>query len=171
MKIERKHVQQTVKTRRGVTSVHFSVSEPGHVAVRLQGGQQDVDEPEGEEEEESEELGCPWASELSGRHAGTPAVEQHHHTQQRHDGEEGDGEGQGAWVHLERLAFGLPVNCCDGPRHPDAQEHVHRIAARHVADGGVGVLVLDGSDFTCKCICGERQKCVYIHLILKSLIC
>lgn len=42
-----------------------SVSEARHVAVGLQGRQQDVDEPDGDEEEEGEELGCPWAPELS----------------------------------------------------------------------------------------------------------
>ncbi|KAF3841334.1 hypothetical protein F7725_007196 [Dissostichus mawsoni] len=128
------------------------------MAVSLQGGQQDVDEPEGEEEEEGEELGCPWAPELSARHAGTPAVDQHHHTHQRHDGEHGDGEGQRAGVHLEHLAFGLPVNSGDGPRHPDTQEHVDGVAARHVADGGVSVLVLDGSRFTRKCICNRNIR-------------
>lgn len=97
-----------------------SVSEARHVAVRLQGGQQDVDEPEREEEEEGEKLGCPWATELSSRHGGTSAVEQHQHAHQRHDGEEGDREGQGPRVHFEHLAFGVPVNCCNGPRHSDA---------------------------------------------------
>ncbi len=134
-----------------------SVSEARHVAVRLQGGQQDVDEPEGEEHEEGEELGCPWAPELSAWHAGTSAVEQHQHTHQRHDGEEGDGKGQGARVHLEGLAFGLPVHGRDGPRHADAQEHIHCVAARHIADGGVGVLVLDGSHFTRKCIFKRKR--------------
>lgn len=133
-------------------------SETRHVAVRLQGGQQDVDEPDGEEEEEGDELGCPWAPELSARYAGTPAVEQHQHTHHGHDGEEGDGEGQGARVHLEHLAFALPVNGRDGPRHPDAQEHVHRVAAGHVTDGGVSVLVLDGRHFTGKCVCDRKRN-------------
>ena len=128
------------------------------MAVSLQGGQQDVDEPEGEEHEEGEELGCPWAPELSARHAGTPAVEQHHHAHQRHDGEDGDREGQGAWVHLERLAFGLPVNRSEGPCHPDAKEHVHRVAARHIADGGISVLVLDRSHFTRKCVWKRKKE-------------
>lgn len=130
-----------------------SVSEAGHVAVSLQRSQQDVEEPEGEEHQEGEELGCPWAPELSTWDAGTAAVEQHKHTQQRHDGEEGDRKGQGAWVHLEHFAFGVPVNGCDGPRHTDAQKHIHCIAAGHVANGGVSVLVLDSSHFTCKSIC------------------
>lgn len=127
------------------------------MAVCFQGGQQDVDEPEGKEQEEGEELGCPWAPELSARHTGTPTVEQHQHTYQCHDGEEGDGEGQRARMHLEDLAFGLPVYGSNGPRHPDAQEHIHCIAARHVAYGGISILVLDGSYFTRKCIC-ERKK-------------
>ena len=128
------------------------------MAVCLQGGEQDIDEPEGEEQEEGEELGCPWASELSSRHAGTSAVEQHHHTHQRHDGEEGDREGQGAWVHVEPFAFGVPVNCSNGPRHPNAQKHVHRVAARHIPDGGVSVLVLDGSHLTRKCVYNKSRN-------------
>ena len=128
------------------------------MAVRLQRRQQDVDEPEAEEHKEGDELGCPWAPELPARHAGTPAVEQHQHAHQRHDGEDGDGEGQRARVHLEHLALGVPVNGRDGPRHADAQEDVHRVAARHVADGGVGVLVLDGGHFTRKRVCGGKRE-------------
>lgn len=128
------------------------------MAVRLQRSQQDVDEPEGDEHEEGEELGCPWAPQLSARHAGAPAVEQHEHAHQRHDGEEGDGEGQGARVYLERFAFAVPVNGGDGPRHADAQEDVHRVAARHVADGGVGVLVLDGGHFAGERVCRRMRR-------------
>lgn len=157
-----KNSEKTVKTRRGVMSVlFFSFAlrlEARHVAVCLQGGQQDVDEPEGEEQEDCEELGCPWAPELAARDAGAPAVEQHQHTHHRHDGEEGDGEGQRARVHLECLTFGFPVNGGDGPRHPDAQENVHRVAARHVPDGSVGVLVLDGGHFTRKRVCGREDE-------------
>lgn len=128
------------------------------MAVGLQGGQQDVDEPDGEEEEEGEKLGCPWAPELSARYARTPAVEQHQHAHHRHDGEEGDREGQGARLHFEHFALALPVNRSDGPRHPDTQEHVHRVAACHVPDGGVSVLVLDGSHFARKCVCNKRNR-------------
>lgn len=128
------------------------------MAVGLQRRQQDVDEPEGDEEEEGDELGCPWAPQLSARHAGPAAVEQHQHAHQRHDGEEGDGEGQGARVHLEGLALAVPVHGGDGPRHADAQEHVHRVAARHVADGGVGVLVLDGGHLAGERVCGRRRR-------------
>lgn len=139
-------------TERSRVSGFPSVSEATHVAVCLQRGHQDVDEPEGEEQKEGEELGCPWAPQLSSWHAGTPAVEQHDHTHHRHDGKQGYGKGQGARVHLKHLAFGVPVNCRDGPRHANAQEHVHCVAACHVANGGVSVLVLDGSHFTGKCV-------------------
>ena len=135
-----------------------SASEARHVAVCLQGRQQDVDEPEGEEHEEGEELGCPWAPELSARHTGTSAVEQHHHTHQRHDGEEGDREGQGAWVYVKCLAFGVPVNCCNGPRHPDAEEYIYCVAACHISDRGIGVLILDGSHLTCKRVCNRKRS-------------
>lgn len=128
------------------------------MAVGLQRSQQDVEEPEREEHKEGEELGCPWAPELSAWDAGTPAVEQHKHTHQRHDGEDSDRKGQGARVHLEHFAFGLPVNGCDGPRHTYAQKHIHCIAAGHIADGGVSVLVLDGSHFTRKSICQRIRR-------------
>lgn len=140
------NIDKNREKRHSVQRRRASASEAADVAVRLQRCQQDVDEPERDEQEEGDELGCPWAPQLSARHAGAPAVEQHQHAHQRHDGEEGDREGQGARVHLERFAFAVPVNGGDGPRHTDAQEHVHRVAARHVADGGVGVLVLDGGD-------------------------
>lgn len=145
-------VTHSVKTRRA------SALEAVELAVRFQRCQQDVDEPQGDEQEEGDELGCPWSPQLSGRHAGTPAVEQHEHAHQGHDGEEGDREGQGARVHLEWFAFAVPVNGGDGPRHANAQEHVHRVAARHVADGGVGVLVLDGGDFAGECVCRQMHS-------------
>lgn len=154
---EKTHSVDCKNKVRSRVCVFPSVSEARHVAVRLQGGQQDVDEPEGEEHKEGEELGCPWATKLSTGHAGTPAVQQHQHTHQSHDGEEGDGKGQGARVHLEHLAFGVPVNRRNGPRHSDAQEHIHCIAASHIADGGVSILVLDGSHFTRKCICEKKE--------------
>lgn len=143
------------------------VSEARHVAVGLQGGQQDVDEPEGEEHQEGEQLGCPWAPELAARHAGTPAVEQHEHAHQSHDGEEGDRKGQGTWIHLEHPALSVPVNGRDGPRHADTQEHIHGVAARHVADGGVGVLVLDRGHFTGKCICKIVASESDVHTTLR----
>lgn len=37
-----------------------------------------------------------------------------------------------------------PVAGGDGPGHTDAEEDVNCVAARHVADGSVGILVLDG---------------------------
>lgn len=136
----------------------LAISEAGHVAVCLQRGQQDVDEPQGEEEEESDELGCPWASELAARYARTAAVEQHHHAHQGHDGEEGDREGQGARMNLETFASGLPVNGGDGPRHPDAQEHIDRVAACDVPDGRISILVLDCGHFTRKCVWSTKIR-------------
>ena len=36
------------------------------------------------------------------------------------------------------MAVDGPVECRDHPRQPEAEEDVHRVRARHVADGGVG---------------------------------
>lgn len=41
------------------------------------------------------------------------------------------------------------------PGEPDAEEHVHRIAAGHVADAGVGVFVLDGGHLAGERVWGE----------------
>ena len=116
------------------------------MAVGLQRSQQDVQEPDRDKEEAGDELGGPWSPQLPPGHAGPPAVHEHHHAHQRHDGEQGDGEGQRARIHVESLALCPPVDGGDGPRHADAQEDVDGVAAGHVADGGVGVLVLDGGD-------------------------
>lgn len=125
-------------------------SEARHVAVGLQRSQQDVDEPQGEEEQSGEQLGGPRPPELSSRDRGPTAVQQREHTAQCQHGEECDGESQRARWHVELPTFAVPIDRGDGPRHADAQEDIHSIAARHIADGGIGVLVLDGSHFAGK---------------------
>lgn len=120
------------------------------MAVGLQRSQQDVDEPQDEEEQSGEQLGGPRAPELSSRDWGPTAIQQCDHSAQCQHGEERDGEGQWAGWHMELLAFALPIDSGEGPRHADTQEDVYGIAARHIADGSVGVLVLDGRHFTGK---------------------
>lgn len=47
---------------------------------------------------------------------------------------------------MKGLALGAPCHSRDGPGHADAKEDVDSVGAGDVADGGVGILVLDGSD-------------------------
>lgn len=49
--------------------------------------------------------------------------------------------------HDELLAVDALVDGADGPGDADAEEHVHRVAARHVADGRVRVFVLHRRHF------------------------
>lgn len=68
------------------------------------------------------------------------------------DGEECDREGQRPGVHAKLPPLRLVEDGSDRPGHSDAQKHVYCIAACHVADGGVRVLILDRSHFTGKCV-------------------
>lgn len=70
-------------------------------------------------------------------------VKQHRDGQEGEDGEESDGEGQGAGFHHERLPLHVPVDSRHRPGQADSQEDVDGVAAGHVPDGGVCVGVLD----------------------------
>lgn len=61
-------------------------------------------------------------------------------------------------MHIEGFALAAPVHSGDGPCHTDAQEHIHRVAARHVPNGSVSILVLNGSYFTSKGVYGREEK-------------
>lgn len=58
---------------------------------------------------------------------------------------------------MERFALGTPVYGSNGPGHTDAQENIDSITARHVTNGGVSILVLDGSDFAGKSVCAKEK--------------
>lgn len=47
---------------------------------------------------------------------------------------------------------------CARTTHPDAQENVDGVGARHVTDGRVSVLVLDGGHFAGKRIWTGKEK-------------
>lgn len=47
-----------------------------------------------------------------------------------------------ARIDEKRLPTAPMHHGCDGPGHADAEKHVHRVRARHVANGCVGILVL-----------------------------
>lgn len=119
------------------------------VAVCLQRGEQNVEEPKADEKHGGQHFSSPRTPQLA-VDVGSAAVHEHCHTDEGEDCEEGDGERQAARLHPELTALGVVVDGGDGPRHSDAQEHIHRVAACHVSDGRVGVLVLDRSHFTSK---------------------
>lgn len=126
-----------------------TLSEALYMAVGFQAREEDVEEPEAKEEERGEQLGGPWASQFAANRR-PPTEHQHPHVDEGEDGEERDGEGQGARFHPEDLSFGFPVYRCHGPGQADAQEHVDRVASCHVPDGSVCVLVLGGGHFAGK---------------------
>lgn len=58
--------------------------------------------------------------------------------------------------HFEVASMWSVINCCHGPCQSDTQENVDRITARHVANTGISVLVLNGCHFTCERIWKKR---------------
>lgn len=137
---------------------NIAASESRDVAVCFQRGQQDVDQPEAKEKQGCQYLASPWTAELSSSHWGAPAIQQYADSHHSHRSEERDGEGQRARLHEERFALGTPVYSSNGPRHTDAQENIDSVAARHIANGGVSILVLDGSNLTGKSVCAKRGR-------------
>jgi len=79
------------------------------VAVGLQAGEEDVEEPQAQEQQASDQAGPPRAPELAAD-GGPPSVHQHAHADKGEYGEERDREGQRARVHLELLALDPPVD-------------------------------------------------------------
>lgn len=75
---------------------------PLDVAIGLQGGEEDVQQPEADEEQCRGQFAPPGASQLPPE-VGPPAVEEDADADEGEDGEEGDREGQGACRHLELL--------------------------------------------------------------------
>lgn len=126
------------------------------VAVRLEAGEEDVEEPEAEEERGGGDLGAARAAQLAADVRPAP-VEQHGDAHEGEDGEERDGEGQRARAHLEGAALHRPVHGGHRPGHAQAQEHVHRVGAGHVADGRVRALVLQRRHLAGEGVCGQRH--------------
>lgn len=68
---------------------------PLDVAIGLQGGEEDVEQPEADEEQCRGHFAPPGAAQLPPK-VGSPAVEEDADADEGEDGEEGDGERQGA---------------------------------------------------------------------------
>lgn len=126
------------------------------MAVSLQAGEEDVEEPEAQEERGGGELGAARAAQLAADVRPAP-VQQHGDPHEGEDGEERDGESQRAGAHLEGAALHRPVHGGHRPGHAQAQEHVHGVGARHVADGCVGALVLQRRHLAGERVCGGRD--------------
>lgn len=119
------------------------------VAVGLQAGEKDVEEPQTQEQQTGQEAGHPGAAELSAN--GGPASEQEHgHADESKNGEEGDGERQWPWIHLEPPPLDFTVDGGHRPGHANPQEHVDSVATGDVSNGCIGMLVLYGGHFASK---------------------
>lgn len=131
------------------------------MAVGLQWSQHDVNQPQWHKQQRRYQFASPRPAQLAASYRRPPPVQQCEHAQHSQDSEEGDGEGQISWVDLERFALGTPGDGGDGPRHADAQEDVHCIGAGDVANGGVSILVLDGSNLAGKCVWKKERKTLF----------
>lgn len=86
------------------------------VAVGLQRGEEDVEEPQAEEQHGGQDFGSPRPAQLAAN-LRPPSVHQCADADEGEDSEERDGEGQCARIHAELLPVALVVDGSDGPRH------------------------------------------------------
>lgn len=86
------------------------------VAVGLERGEQDVEEPQAEEQHAGQGLRSPGPAQLS-TYLWPPSVHQRANADKGKDGEECDRESQSARVHPKLLPFTVVVDGCDRPRH------------------------------------------------------
>lgn len=126
-------------------------SEALDMAVGLKAGEEDVEEPQTQKEERSEQTRDTRAAQLSADRRPAPE-QQHPHADEGKNSEEGDGEGQRAGIHVKAFALDGPVHRRHRPGHADPQKHVDCVAARDVSDGGICILILSSSDFTGECV-------------------
>lgn len=128
-----------------------------NVAVGLQAGEEDVEEPQSQEEQAGQEARHLGTAQLSTNRG--PASEQEHaHRDESKDGEEGDREGQRPWIYPKFFSLGFPVDSGHRPGHADTQEHVDSVAASDISNRCISMLVLCGSHFTSKGVWKERKR-------------
>lgn len=84
-------------------------SEAFDVAVRLQAGEGDVEEPQANEQHGREDPDDFGPTQFSA-HRGAAPQHEHAHADEGADGEDCNREGQRARLHVERLTFDLPVD-------------------------------------------------------------
>lgn len=147
------------ETEKEKAAAAAAASKATDVAVGLERRQDDIRQPQAEEQAGSGRLGQ-WRSAEFSADVGSAPIHEDGDADEGEDGEEGDGESQRSRVHPEHLVSGVVVNGGDGPGHADAQEHVDGITSRHVADGGVGILVLGGRHLAGEGIWRKRRDSV-----------
>lgn len=126
-------------------------------AIGLHGGQNDVHQPGTKKQSGGEDFrslrSAQFPSDLR-----PSAVHEDGDTDEGKDGEKGDGESKRAGFHTEILALRLVKDSSDRPSHSNAQEDVHGIAARHIADGSIRILILGGCHLTCKSVWNKKKR-------------
>lgn len=127
------------------------------VAVGLQAGEKDVEEPQTQEQQAGQEAGHLRAAELSADRWPT-SEQEHSHADESEDGKKCDREGQWTGFHLELLPLDFPVDGGHWPGHSDPQEHIDSVTAGDISNRRISVLVLHGSHFASKCVWDEREK-------------
>ena len=127
------------------------------MTVGLHAGEEDVEEPQAKEEGWGHEAVTSGPAQLAAD-VRPPPVQEHADGHEGEDGVERHREGQPAGGHHKLAPMPLVVDGRHRPGHADAQEDIDRVAARHVADGGVGVAVLHGGHLAGKCVCGRRGR-------------
>lgn len=146
-----------VAVQHSSTSFSISFLKALDVAVGLQAGEEDVEEPQTQEQQAGQESGHPRTPELSAD-GGSASEQEHSHADESEDGEECDGEGQWPRVHLELPPFDFPVDGGHWPSHADPQEHVHSVATGDVTNGRISMLVLYGGHFASKGVWDKRKR-------------
>jgi len=111
------------------------------VAVALQRRHHDVEQPQEEQERRGYILDLGRTTQLATDRRDT-AHQNRDDGDERACAEDGDGEAECAGLDHERVALGRVVDGRDRPRDADAKEHVHCVAAGHVTDRRVSVLVV-----------------------------
>lgn len=125
------------------------------MAVGLQGGEEDVHQPQAEKQTSGQHFGDFGATKFPPDLRPAP-VDEDSDANEGKDGEERDREGQCPWVHLELFSLEVVVDGSDGPGHTDAQEHIHGVAPSHIPNRSVCILILDGGYLTGKGVCKSQ---------------
>lgn len=127
------------------------------MAVGLQAGEEDVEEPQAQEEKGGQESGQSRTAELTAN-GGSASEQENGHADESEDGEECDGEGQWSRVHSEFLPLDFPIDCSHRPSHADPKEHINSIATGDVTNRSISMLVLYGGHFASKGIWNKRER-------------
>lgn len=140
-------------TKEGESPPFFQLRglEPFDVAIGLQGGKQNVQEPQAHKEQSCGKS-APFGAPQFPSKVRPPPVQQDADADESEDGEQRHREGEGACWHVELLSLVSPVDGGHWPRQSNAQEDVDGIAARDIANGSICIHVLDGGCFASKSV-------------------